>query len=310
MPPSPGARPRVLALPGNEALATAIARELDHDVGGVTHRLFPDGESYLRIHDDVAGRAVVLVCTLDRPNERTLPLLLLAATARDLGARAVGLVAPYLAYMRQDRRFRSGEGVTSAYFARLLSRAVDWVVTVDPHLHRHASLAELYTIPARALHAAPLVASWLGAHVPDALLIGPDAESVQWVASIAERARVPSIALTKIRRGDREVEVSLPPDLPLRGRTPVLVDDIVSTGRTMLATIAHLRALGARPPVCIAVHAVFAGDAHQRLLEAGAAQVVTCNTIAHSSNGIDLTPLITDAVREMLGGQALRDSQL
>ena len=301
-------RPRIVALPGNDALAATLTRDLDADPGRVTVRLFPDGESYVRIHDDVAGRTVVLVCTLDRPNERSLPLLLMAAAARDLGAHQVGLVAPYLAYLRQDRRFRPGEGVTSSYFARILSDAVDWLVTVDPHLHRHPSLDALYPIPARALHAASLVAHWLRRHVPDAVLVGPDVESAQWVTAIGDRAGVPAVVLRKIRRGDHDVEVTLPADAPVRDRTPVLMDDIVSTGRTMLATIAELRRVGARPPVCLAVHAVFAGDAHARLRDAGAAQVVTCNTIVHESNGIDVGGLIADGVREMLVGPARRDS--
>ena len=293
-------RPRILALPGNETLAGVLARCLDGHLGGATVRPFPDGESYVRIEGDVAGRGVILVCTLDRPNEKTLPLLLLAATARDLGARRIGLVAPYLAYLRQDRRFRAGEGVTSAYFARLLSGAVDWLVTVDPHLHRHASLAELYPIPVRALHAAAPVASWLGVHVPDAVLIGPDAESAQWVAAIAELAGAPSVVLDKVRHGDRDVEVSMPASAPVRGRTPVLIDDIISTGRTMLATIAHLRHLGTAAPVCVGIHAVCADGAHQRLLAAGAARVVTCSTIAHPSNGIDVGMLVAEGVRDML----------
>jgi ribose-phosphate pyrophosphokinase len=295
-------RPCVVALPGNDALAELVAARIDGDPHRPGLRQFPDGETYVRIDRNLVGRDVVLVCTLDRPNEKMLPLLLLAATARDLGARRLGLVAPYLAYLRQDARFRPGEGMTSAYVARLLSGAVDWLVTVDPHLHRHASLAEIYPIPARALHTAPLVASWLGRHVPDALLIGPDAESAQWVAAVAARASVPWIALEKVRHGDRDVRVSVPAGAPIRGRTPVLIDDIVSTGRSMIAAIAHLGRMGTPAPVCIAVHAVFAEDAHERLLAAGAARVVTCNTIAHPSNGIDATALVADGVREMMAG--------
>jgi ribose-phosphate pyrophosphokinase len=295
-------KPRVLALPGNEALATALGSRLGADVGGAIIRTFPDHESYVRIEGEVAGRATVLACTLDRPDEKTLPLLLLAATARDLGAARIGLVAPYLSYLRQDHRFLPGEGVTSAYFARLLSGAFDWLVTVDPHLHRYAALSELYGIPARALRAAPAIAAWLRAHVPDAVLIGPDGESAQWVTEVAEQASVPHLVLEKVRRGDRDVSVSFPADAPLRGRTPVLLDDIISTGRTMIATIVHLRGLGAAAPVCVAVHAIFAERAHEELLAAGAARVVTCNTIPHPSNTIEVTDQLAAGVREMLDG--------
>ena len=106
-------------------------------------------------------RRIALVCTLDRPDAKMLPLLFAAAAARELGASQVGLVAPYLAYMRQDRRFKPGEAVTSREFARLLSGAFDWLVTVDPHLHRYASLAEIYRIPTRVVHAAPLISQWI-----------------------------------------------------------------------------------------------------------------------------------------------------
>jgi ribose-phosphate pyrophosphokinase len=194
-------RPLVFALPGNEALA----RALDAEPGEVVIRRFPDGESYVRLETPVAGREVVLACTLDRP---------------------------------------------------------------------------------------------------DAKLIGPDRESAQWVSATAAEADLPSLVLEKVRRGDREVEVSVPGLERWPGRTPVLVDDIISTGRTMAATIAHLRRLGTPPPVCVAVHAVFAGRAWDELMAAGAARVVTCNTIPHASSAIDLSALVARAVRDLLGRAA------
>ena len=292
-------RRRLLPLPGNELLAASLARHLDADDGGVRVRAFPDGESHVQIDGDVTGRDVAVVCSLDRPNERTIPLVLLAATARDLGARRVGLIAPYLGYLRQDARFRPGEGVTSAYFARLLSDWCDWVVTVDPHLHRYAALDAVYTVPTRVVSVAPLLAAWIAAEVPDAVIVGPDAESAQWVGAVARAARVPSMVGRKLRRGDRDVEVTLPSDTALRHRTPVVVDDVVSTGTTLLATIARLRAMKAAPPVCFATHAIFAADAYERLLDGGAARVVTSNTIAHFTNAIDVAPLLAEATRTL-----------
>src|SRR5690625_1950229 len=114
------------------------------------------------------------------------------------------------------------------------------------------------------------------------LLIGPDSESSQWVADIAERADVPYQVLTKVRRGDRDVEVSLPAPEAARNRTPVIVDDIVSSGRTVIETLGQLKALGLPPAVCIAIHAVFAQDAYEQLLIAGAARVISTDTITHS----------------------------
>jgi ribose-phosphate pyrophosphokinase len=297
--------PLVLPLPGNERLAAALARRLDAEAGTPTLRRFPDGESYVRVTNAIAGRSVVLTCTLDRPDAKLVPLLLLAATVRDLGAARVGLVAPYLPYLRQDDRFAPGEGITSIYFARLLSDAVDWLVTVEPHLHRHRSLADLYTIPATTLQAAPLLAAWIRAHVAEPVLIGPDAESAPWVTAVAAAAGAPSIVLEKVRLGDREVQVTVPDPSACRGRTPVLVDDIVSTGATLRATIAQLARLGMAAPVCVAVHAVFAERAYEELLAARPAAVVSTNTIVHPSNAIAVDDLLADGVRGLLDDRPL-----
>jgi ribose-phosphate pyrophosphokinase len=286
----------VLALPGNEALARALAGRLGAEAGELELRRFPDGETYVRLPGSVAGRAVVLACTLDRPDDKTVPLLLVAATARDLGAARVGLVAPYLAYLRQDDRFQAGEGVTSRYFARLLSSAIDWLVTVDPHLHRIRALAEVYAVPAVAVRAAPLIADWIRARVERPVLIGPDRESEQWVSAAAGMTALPSLVLEKVRRGDREVAVSVPGLERFPGCTPVLLDDIISTGHTMIAALAHLRRLGTAPPVCIGVHAIFAAGAREDLRAAGAAQIVTTNTVPHPSNAIDVSALLAEAV--------------
>ncbi|MBE7449129.1 MAG: ribose-phosphate diphosphokinase [Kofleriaceae bacterium] len=287
----------ILTVPGSEAAAARLQARLDAEAGAAFVRHFPDGEVYVRIDSPVAGREVVRVCGLERPADKILPLLFLAATARDLGARRVGLVAPYLSFMRQDSRFHPGEGITSTYFAQLVSGAVDWLVTVDPHLHRWASLGEIYRIPARAVAAAPAIAGWVRAHVAQPFLIGPDAESEQWVAAVAALVDAPYVVLEKTRRGDRDVSVSEPDLSRCEGHTPVLLDDIISTGRTMVETLHQLRGKVAREPLCVGVHAVFAGGAHDDLLAAGAARVVTCNTIEHPSNRICVTDVLADAVR-------------
>ena len=156
-------------------------------------------------------------------------------------------------------------------------------------------------MPARALHAAPLIAQWIGANVESPLLIGPDRESEQWVAAVARGADAPHIVLRKTRRGDRDVEVAVPDLAPWRGRTPVLVDDIISTGQTMIVTLKQLKDKGLAAPVCVGVHGIFAGHAFEELVQAGAARVVTTNTIAHGSNGIDVSNLLADGVRELMG---------
>ena len=263
------------------------------------HRV-PDGESLIRLDTPPGGREVILVCTLNEPDAKLLPLAFAASAARDLGARRVGLVAPYLAYLRQDRRFHPGEALTSTAFARILSAHFDWLVTVDPHLHRIHALSEIYAIPASAVAAAPAVAEWIRAQVQRPLLVGPDEESAQWVSAIASAAHAPHVVLRKQRHGDRDVTISLPDLGPWREHTPVLADDIISSGRTLSETVRQLRAQNLPPPVCMGIHALFAGDALENLLAAGAGPVVTTNTIAHSSNQIDLSKLVTAQILRCL----------
>jgi ribose-phosphate pyrophosphokinase len=292
----------VLSSPGAERLAASLARQLGATVVPVLVRSFPDGESLVRIDGELPGGCdAVLACDLHHPDRKLLPLVFAADAAHELGARRVGLVCPYLPYMRQDARFHPGEAISSRSFARLLSRTVEWLVTVDPHLHRHRSLAELYSIPGHVVHAAPRIADFIREQVPRPLLVGPDEESAQWVSDVAGRVGAPFTVLSKVRSGDVEVEVSSLDDArEWRGRTPVLVDDIVSTARTLAAAVARLRAAGHAAPVCIGVHALFEGDALAALERAGAARVVTCDTVPHATNGIDLSADIAAAVRPLV----------
>lgn len=291
----------IMALPGNEAMAAALVAHLRAELGALEVRNFPDGESYVRLLTPVEGRDVWFVCTMAQPDGKFLPLLFAAATARELGASSVGLVAPYLAYMRQDRSFQRGEAVTSRHAAALLSKAFDRLVCIDPHLHRYRDLAEIYSIPARAMHAAPLLSDWIRSRIPDPVLIGPDAESEQWVRAVAQAADVPFAVLEKTRLGDREVEIRLHHMEQLGQRTPVLLDDIISSGHTMLEAVRQLHPYTAVPPVCLAVHGLFAEGADVALEQAGA-RLVTTNTVPHRSNAVDVSGLLADGMKQFRFG--------
>lgn len=287
----------LFALPGNEELAKALAGKLKAEMGEATIRRFPDGESYVRIHSDVTDKKVVLVCSLHQPDEKLLPLYFLSNVAKDLGAKCTCLVAPYLAYMRQDKVFQEGEGITSKYFARLVSGFADSLITVDPHLHRISKLGDIYDIPTKVVHAADAISDWIKKHIEKPVLVGPDSESEQWVSEVAKNAGAPFLVLEKTRHGDRDVEVSVPQVEAYQNHTPVLVDDIISTARTMIETVGHLKRAGMKAPICIGVHAVFSGDAYWDLLNSGVEKVVTCNTVPHGSNAIDLSGLYVDFVQ-------------
>ncbi len=296
-------KPLLLALPGNEGIGVTLAAALAAEYAVPEIRQFPDGETYLRLNADIKARDVILACSLDKPDPKFLPLIFTADAAKDLGARSVGLICPYLAYMRQDTRFKTGEGITSAYFARALGQHFDWLVTMDPHLHRRKSLSEIYTIPAQTVHAGTAIADWVRNNVTAPLIIGPDSESAQWVEAVAREADAPYIVLEKHRHGDHEVEVSAP-DLHLwRDRTPVLVDDIISTAQTLIESVHSLQAAGTSNIIAVGIHGLFAGKAYDELRASGVRKIVTCNTVAHPSNAIDVTAFLAGAARELLRAQ-------
>lgn len=134
-------------------------------------------------------------------------------------------------------------------------------------------------------------------NIKNPVLIGPDEESRQWVEDVANKAGAPFTVLTKIRHGDKDVEVSVPDVEKYRDHTPVLVDDIVSTARTMIETVDHLNDAAMNSPVCIGVHAVFAGNAYLELEKAGVEKIVTCNTIKHDSNEIDISNILAETIK-------------
>jgi ribose-phosphate pyrophosphokinase len=290
----------VLALPDGERFAADLAASLGCASSPLFVRHFPDGETLVRIDADVQGHDVVLAGSLHQPDKKALALIFAADAARELGAVRIGLACPYLSYMRQDARFAPGEAVTSRSFARLLSSSLDFLVTIDPHLHRWKSLGQIYSIRTRVVPSAPAIAEWLRGNVPQPLIVGPDAESEQWVAEVARLAGAPWTVLTKTRRGDRDVSVEFTNPGPWPGRTPVPVDDIISTGRTLVAAAEALRDAGIGAPVCIGVHALFSDDAVPRLQSAGVPRIVSCDTIAHPTNAIGMTGAIARAVQEIL----------
>lgn len=282
------------AAPG---LTDAVCVRLGSQRGELEQRRFPDGESYLRYVTPVAGREVVLVCGLAQPDDKIASLLFAAAAARAQGAASVGLVAPYLPYMRQDKGFRPGEAVTSVTFAKLLSEHFDWLVTVDPHLHRYRTLDEIYSIPTTTASATEVIAEWIAINVEQpCVIIGPDEESRQWVERIGYGLKATTTVLRKQRSGDFAVAIDGQALGRLGPGNVVLVDDIASSARTMIEAVKLVQAAVAFAPVCVVVHPIFAGDAYELLLAAGAGRVVSTNAIEHASNAIDLADTLARAI--------------
>ena len=274
----------------------SLGKTMGLEQGAWEWRHFPDGESYVRVLSNVKGNAAAILCSLNQPDAKTLPLIFLARALREIGAAKVTLIAPYLSYMRQDKCFHEGEAVTSDIFAELLSPYIDALITVDPHLHRHHTLREIYACECKALSAAPLMTQWIKKNVPQALIIGPDMESEQWVKEVAADAGAPYIILKKNRRGDREVEITLPDIGEYRSHTPVLVDDIISTAATMIKALGLLKMQGFYDIACLATHGIFAGNSYSDLQKAGASQIITANTVLHPSNDLQVAQLLEESL--------------
>jgi len=274
-----------------QRLATALnCPSLEVEV----HR-FPDGESKVRLPTDLPER-VILCRSLDRPNNKLVELLLTADTARTNGVRRLDLVAPYLCYMRQDCAFHPGEAVSQRIIGRWLASLFDEIITVDPHLHRIHRLDE--ALPAKravSLSAGTLLARFLQSQVRDAVLIGPDAESRQWVSEIAAQSGMAYRVAEKQRVSDCEVHVSLPTE-DLKGRTAVIVDDVASTAHTLAAAARRLHEGGAAVVHCCVTHGLFVDDAEALLRDAGVDQVWSTDSIQHASNAIELAGLLAVAL--------------
>lgn len=284
-------RQQIVGLFDSARLAESLSECCKIPLLSITLHRFPDGEWRVQLQQAPAER-VIIVCSLDHPDHKTLPLYLLASTLREQGVKEITLIAPYLAYMRQDIAFHPGESVSARHYARLLSSVMDRLVTVDPHLHRIHQLSEVYSVPAQALHATIVLGQWLVQHCPGAFLIGPDAESAQWVSQVAEVAGSEFVVLEKQRSGDRQVSIQVPA-LSLSHATPVvLVDDMISTGRTLVEAARQIHAQGYRNITALCVHALYDDRAAQEMQAAGINRVVSCNTVLHASNGVDISELL------------------
>lgn len=288
-------KPVLLHFEDERSSAERIALAAGLDLEQVERHRFPDGEIKLRLPDKLPGQVVVLR-TLNDPNEKLIELLLTAQTARQLGAVHLTLVAPYLAYMRQDMAFHPGEAISQRIVGRFLAEQFNAVITVDPHLHRVTTLQEAVPVAnAIVLSGAPLLSDLIANRRQRPLLVGPDEESLQWVAMAAMRHGLDHAVCRKVRHGDRSVQVALP-DYAVASRQIVLFDDVASTGHTVAQATRLLLAAGAVSVDVAVTHALFAGDALQTMQDAGVGEVWSTDCISHPSNAVSMAASIGEAL--------------
>jgi ribose-phosphate pyrophosphokinase len=280
------------------------ARRLAARLGLVPHEIelhrFPDGE--LRVAVGPAAATTIVFASLDQPNEKLLVLLFASEALRRGGARRLVLVAPYLCYMRQDAAFHEGEAISQKVVGRMLAGGYDRIMTVDAHLHRTARIEDVFPgITADDLPAIPVMAEALRGIDPATVVIGPDEESRPWVAGLAGRLRLDHAVASKTRRDDRSVDICFADSSQLAGRPALLVDDIVSSGGTLVACAKALRAAGAAPIDAAITHALFAPELLGELLRAGIRSLRSTDSVRHPTNAIALDGILAEALRGETG---------
>lgn len=274
------------------------AAQLAGELGVVSHEIavhrFPDGESLVQV--EPSPPTALLYRSLDDPNTKLVELLLAAFALRENGATRVILIAPYLAYMRQDTAFHAGEAVSQHVIGRLLADHFDSLLTVDPHLHRTHSIAEIMPgIEAVSITAAPVLSRAIDVS-DQPLLVAPDAEARQWAEAVASPRRLDVLVAEKQRNGDRQVAVRFPDAERVAGRPVVVIDDVISSGQTMAEAALRLREAGASRIEALATHCLAAPRDLDRLRAAGIARVRTTDTVPGSAAVIPIAPLVAEEI--------------
>ena len=278
-------------------LGYLIAKKLKDNHSELIVDKFPDDEIRIRFAVELKNKDIVLVQSFYKNiSDCIVEVIFAAKTAKELGAKEVILVAPYFPYLRQDKRFSKGEAVSQSIMAGLIGKYFDAVYTMDPHLHRKNKLEHLFKIKAEKLTANSLIAEHIKKHIKNPIIIGPDEESYKWAKNVAEILGVESRILKKKRYSSYHVEVKLNKKIDLRGKNIVIVDDIISTGHTILETAKILKKLGAKKIYCICVHGIFANNALEKLRKAGIAVVAT-NTIPNKVAKIDVSGVIGESLK-------------
>jgi ribose-phosphate pyrophosphokinase len=295
----------ILGGSASQPLAEKVAKELGQEPGRLEIKRFPDGERYLRIHAEVKDQDVVAIQSLYRtPDEYLFELLLLVDTLRDLGARSITAVTPYLAYARQDARFYSGEAVSSASVARLLQEAgITSLLTVDCHLHRLGDVAKAFTVPARNLTAMHELGRYAAAHLKpkNPIVIGPDEEAEQWAAVVAKELNTEHTVFRKVRvrkegMTSSKVEVDAG-EVDPKGHDVVFADDIVSTGGTIAEAAKACKKRGAKRIFVLCTHPVLVEGALKRVKAAGVLKVIGTDTYPGPVSKVTVAPVIAAALK-------------
>jgi ribose-phosphate pyrophosphokinase len=298
----------------NPHLAETLAAELGTGLGALDIHRFPDGELHVEIQESVRGHDVYLLQPTNSPTERhLLELLLLADASHRAGAARLTAVIPYFGYARQDRRASGREAVGARLVANLLESGglLERVVAIDVHT---AAIEGFFGIPLEHLSAVSMLKEFVGVHAsPDSVVVAPDLGAAKLAERYAKPLELPVVMVHKSRISGSEVSVrGITGDV--RGRKPIIVDDIISTGGTIEAAINTLLEKGCKPQITVvASHGLFVGPAVERLSAAPVQRFVVTDSVRRPEElplpleVVSLAPLLAEAVDRLHNDRSLDD---
>ncbi len=291
--------------PASKELSRRVSSILKTKTAALESKIFPDGDSYFRVDEDVAGQDVVVIQSTYPPQDRNLiQLLLLIDGLRDLGCGKIHVVVPYLAYMRQDKRFLDGEMISASSIHKLFAcLSVQRLITVDIHSQESLSFLQPEGVN---LSAMPLLADWVHSQGwKNPIVIAPD-KGASSRAEIVSNALGTDYAVGKKTRDRRtgEVTVELDASLGVAGRIAVIVDDTIARGDTVIKTAEILLERGATRVAALCSHGLFLEDAVTRMQKAGVKEVISTDTIPTLNSKISVAPIIADFLRPLVTEKA------
>lgn len=276
-------RYKVFTGDANPALAENVCAHLGIPLGKSHLTRFSDGESYFQILENVRGVDVFVIQPTCSPvNTNLMELLIMIDAFKRASAGRITAVIPYYGYARQDRKDKPRVPITAKLVADLITRAgADRLLAMDLHANQ---IVGFFRIPVDHLYAAPVILKYLGEQkLQNVTIVSPDAGGVERARAFAVRLNAQLAIMDKRRVGPNVAEVMhIIGDV--KGRTCVVVDDIIDTAGTLLNTVKSLHEQGAEKIYATCSHAVLSGPALQRIDESALERVVVTDTIPLSSN--------------------------
>jgi ribose-phosphate pyrophosphokinase len=279
----------------SQKLAAKVAWNLGENLNPIETRRFPDGERYIRINGEVPREVVVIQSTGYPQDENLMELFLILKNLKSLGVERTRVVIPYFGYGRQERRFKSGEAVSAVIVAELLEAAgASEIYSINLH---EKNIKEFFNIPVHEISAMPLIANYIEQQIDNPMIIGPDKGALGFAQEVSGTLKCECDYLEKVRISPEKVEMK-PKNLDVEGRDVVIIDDIISTGGTIVSASKILRDLGANKVVVGCVHPVLVEDALLKIFAAGVDDVFATDTLKSDVSNISVAPLLSGYLKK------------